>query len=237
MILFDNVSLSLSAGRIGVTVLDQASLRLPTDRHLVVLGQPGSGKTSLVRLLAGAILPDSGAIQRHARLSFPAGFSGGYKRDLSVRENIAHAAWLYGADGDEVVEFVARLAELGEALHMDFGELPPQLRLRLAYAVTYAIPFDTYLIDNRAAMGDPEFRARCEAVFEARTRDCGYILATSNARYARRMAQSVAVLHDGGLRLYDDADAGIRAFEALERVARPVPVGGRAGEERVEAED
>lgn len=237
MIILDQVSCSLSAGRIVMSVLDRASLRLPSDQHLVVLGQPGSGKTSLIRLLAGSMLPDQGRIERHARLSFPAGFSGGYKRDLSVRENLIHAASLYGADPDEVVDFVARVAELGQALYMDFGDLPQQLRLRLAYAVSYAIPFDTYLIDNRIAMGDPEFRLRCERIFEARVRSCGFILTTSNARYARRLAKAVAILHGGRLVLYQDPEQAIREFESLERTPTPAPLGGRMLEAPAEAED
>ncbi len=222
MIIFDSVTSILSTMGLRTTILDRANITLPSNQHLVILGQEGSGKTSLIRLLAGVIQPNEGRIARHARVSFPVGFTGGYKRDLNVRDNISHAAYLYGADGDEVVHFVAKVAGLEGILHMDFGDLPPQIRLRLAYAVSYAIPFDTYLIDGRVAMGDSEFKSICQRIFEERTRDCGFIFTTSNVRHARRLARIAAILHQGRLSLYEDVDQAIWEFQQLDRhEARP----------------
>jgi len=230
MIIFEGVTSTLSTMGLRTTVLDRASITLPSNQHLVILGQEGSGKTSLIRLLAGSMLPDQGRIARHARVSFPAGFTGGYKRDLNVRENIAHAAYLYGADGEEVVRFVSKIAELDGILQLDFGDLPPQLRLRVAYAVSYAIPFDTYLIDGRVAMGDSEFKLRCERIFEERIKHCGFILTTSNPRYARRIGRVAAILHKGRLSLYEDMDRAIWDFRHLEKSVVPTPLGGRESE-------
>ena len=224
MIFLDDVTCILSSGRLKTTVLQNVTVELPTDEHLVVLAQQGSGKSSLIRLLAGSLMPVSGTIHRYAHVSFPVGYTGGFKRTATVYENLAHAARLYGADVDEVLTFVVAVTGLHHAMKEVYGDLPAQLSRRLAYALSYAIPFDTYLIDDRVAAGDPEFRLRCERIFEERTKNSGYILTTSVPRYAKRYGKRAAILHNGTIALYNNFDKAVRDFEGLERnslIVRP----------------
>jgi capsular polysaccharide transport system ATP-binding protein len=217
MIILDELTCVLASGRLRTTILQDVSVVLPTDTHLVVLAQSGAGKSTLLRLFSGAVLPTAGTITRYARVSYPIGYTGGFKRSLTALENIAHAARVYGADVDEVVTFVAEVTEMGHALDEVYGDLPSQLSRRMAYAVSYAIPFDVYLIDDRVAAGDPEFRTRCEYMFEQRTKQSGFILTTSNSRYAKKYGKKAAILHDGAMVLYDDFEKALRDFDRLEK--------------------
>ena len=149
---------------------------------------------------------------------------GGYKRALSVRENVAHVARLYGAEVNQVVEFVSELTGLGFALRDLYENLPYQNRVRLAYAVSYAIPFDVYLIDNKIAAGGTAFRQRCERIFEARANSSGFILATSTPRYAKMFANKGAILHSGKIVLYDDLDRAILDFDRLGNTSVPMGI-------------
>jgi len=215
MILLDNVGAVLSSGRLRTTVLDSVSVTLPTNDHLVILGREGSGKTTLIRLLAGTVMPTTGTIDRYARVSFPVGFTGGFKGKLSVRENIVHAAYLYDCDADEVLAFVTEVADFHEILRETYVDLPPQLRVKMAYAVSYAIPFETYLIDNRPIAGENEFREKIEYIFEQRMKESGFILLSSTSRHARKYARRVGILHNRQIVLFDDPDRGIWEFERL----------------------
>jgi len=215
MIHLDKVTSAWRSPSTIVTVLYEVTIDLPTSERFAVLGQERSGKTTLIRLLSGLILPTEGVVTRHARVSFPVGYMGGYKSALSVRENISHAARLYGGEVDQVVEFVSEVAGLRLVLRESYGNLPPLYRLRLAYALSYAIPFDVYLIDTKIAAGGSEFRQRCEQIFEARTKTSGFILATNTPRYAKRFANKGAILHRGKIVLYDDLDLAVWDFERL----------------------
>ena len=223
MIHLENVTSVFHSSTTRTTVLNDVSVKLPTFERFVVLGRQRSGKTTLIRLLSGLIWPTSGVITRYARVSFPVGFMGGYKSALSVRENIAHVARLYGAEVDQVVEFVSELTGLGAALRDPYEKLPHHNRMRLAYAVSYAIPFDVYLIDNKIAGGGSTFRHRCERILEERTSNSGFILTTSTPHYAMRFANVGAILYNGKLILYDDLDRAIWDFDRLENT--PVPLG------------
>jgi len=225
MIHVERVTSAWHSASTSITVLDDVTIELPTSERLAVLGRERSGKTTLIRLLSGLILPTSGIITRYARVSFPAGYMGGYKNALSVRENIAHAARLYGAEVNQVVEFVCELTGLGIALREPYGNVPQLYRQRLAYAVSYAIPFDVYLIDNKIAAGGSEFRRRCEQIFEERTQSSGFILATNTPRYAKRFANKGAILYNGKIVLYNDLERAIWDFDRLGNPLAPMGMG------------
>jgi capsular polysaccharide transport system ATP-binding protein len=57
-------------------VLDNATVAFAPGHNFGILGANGVGKSTLIRLLAGSELPDSGTIRRTARVSFPLGFGG-----------------------------------------------------------------------------------------------------------------------------------------------------------------
>ena len=221
MIIFRGVTASVASGRVSSVVLDNLSLVLPTDQSLAVLGREGSGKTTLMRLLAGAIAPNRGTIERYVRISFPVGYSGGFNRSSSVAENVSHAARLYGADATEVVAFVAALCGLNEQLGERYGDLPPQIQRRIAYALSYAIPFDVYLIDERITMGDNEFRSKCEYVFKQRMKSSRFILTSSRPSYAKRFVRRAAILHGGKITLFDDIDRAIAELDRLAPITAP----------------
>jgi capsular polysaccharide transport system ATP-binding protein len=218
MIVFDNVTKTLTSGHIRTTVLNEATLSIPTDRRVAIIGHHGSGKTTLIQLIAGILTPTSGAIERHARVSFPVGYAAGFRSQLTMRQNLAHSARLYGADIDEVTAFVSAVTESEDVLDQPLGRLPQQMRLCFAYAVGYAIPFDVYLFDNLIAVGNADFRQKCFAMFEARSQSSGVLIATRDVRVAARHADMGAVISDGKIELYENVKDAISKFESLGEV-------------------
>lgn len=218
MIIFDNVTKTLTSGHIRTTVLDEVTLRIPTDRRVAIIGHHGSGKTTLIQLIAGLLTPTSGSIERHARVSFPVGFAAGFRPQLTMRQNLAHTARLYGADIGEVTGFVAAVTETEDVLDQPLGRLPQQTRLCFAYAVGYAIPFDVYLFDNLIAVGNADFRQKCFAMFESRSQSAGVLIATRDVRVAARHADMGAVINEGKIELYENVKDAIAMFESLGEV-------------------
>ena len=211
MIRLHGISHSLKAGD---NIFDGLTMDIPSDRRVAILGQAWSGKTTLIQLLSGLITPKRGRIERFASLSFPAGYQRGFRVAHSGRQNVMFAAKIYGADPQEVFAFVSAVTGLGEQLEQPLRNLPVQSRIRLSYALTYAIPFDTYLFDNHIGGVDPEFRARCQAMLEGRTRNAGAILATRQPRVAEQLCDCAYVIRNNGLTFFENIGEAIAVFEA-----------------------
>jgi capsular polysaccharide transport system ATP-binding protein len=204
------------------------SARLPTDRRLALLGAQGSGKSTLISLLAGLEEPSAGSIIRYARLSFPVGYSRGLKYYMSARQNASHAARIYEADIDEVVGFVEQVVDIGEEFDEPLRTLTAHQRAAFAFALAYAIPFDAYLLDGHIGSGDAEFRRKCFAMFEGRIAGgAGVILAVRDLRTARRYCDCGAVIRDGRLLVFDELEEAIAALQdpVAEPAARLAPAG------------
>ena len=87
MLEFDNVSKSFWTGTQRKVILEKVSFRVELGRSLGILAPNGTGKTTLINMIAGLEKPDEGEIRRRCRISFPLGFMGGVVNKISAMEN------------------------------------------------------------------------------------------------------------------------------------------------------
>lgn len=144
--------------------LRDVSFKLNTGDTLGVIGRNGAGKSSLLRVIAGIVLPDRGTIERSpgtrcATLSFGAGF----EPRLTGRQNImlsglqlgmAHAALVKRTDS------IIELADIGDFIDQPVRTYSTGMRARLGFAIAYFIETDILLIDEALATGDEAFREK-----------------------------------------------------------------------------
>ncbi len=180
----------------GLTVILQpTTLSVPTDRRVGILGRPKSGLTTILNMIAGLVPPSLGRIVRDARLSPLVGYQGAVNLNMTAAENAAFMARLYEADPTEVVDFVLALAAVDEAFQdVPAAKYPPGLRGRVAYAISYALRFDCYLIDGAAGPRQPAFRKRCDRMLMEVYRDSGALFASHDPETIRTYCDLVLVL-------------------------------------------
>jgi capsular polysaccharide transport system ATP-binding protein len=211
------------------TILSSVNLEIPSDRRIALVGRVEEDKRELINLLAGLSLPTSGRIERLAEVSFPVGELPGVSREHSIRVNVAHVARLYGADVMETIRLVEQIMRLGEDFDKPYDSLPRPLRKPLAAAVAFAVPFDVYLLSDGILQRTIEGRASQRqdaitlALFEARAKTSGMIIATNNVRYAREICEMALLLDNGRLELFADV---ARAFVQMRR-STPTAMTGR----------
>ena len=192
-------------------VLRGVSAVFPDARSVAVFGGNGEGKSTLIRLLAGTESQDSGRIIRTGRISFPIGFGGTFHPLLSGRENVQFLARLHGADEREALDFVEDFAELGAFWRMPIETYSSGMRARLVFGASFALDFDTYLVDEAISVGDARFRARCLDAFARRTCDAGLVLISHELDVVRAFCDCGAVLADGQLTWFDYIEEAIDA--------------------------
>ena len=176
-----------------------------------ILGRNGSGKSTLVRILGGIDAPTRGTIRRSMSVSWPIGLAAGFQPALSGANNARFIARIYDRPVKETVEFVESFAELGDYLSMPVQTYSSGMRSRLGLAISLAIDFDCFLVDEALAVGDTKFGR----AFAARLRRAGLILVTHQPSLVRQLCTRAAVLDQGTLTFYEDIDEALATYHSL----------------------
>lgn len=203
-------------GSVKVVARD-LNIIFPTGESVGLLGRNGAGKSSLLGMISGQIAPDSGKIVSSGTISWPVGFAGSFHNEMTGAQNAKFVARIYGADTDSVVDFVRDFAALGQHFHLPLRSYSAGMRSRLAFGVSMALPFDTYLIDEVTATGDAAFTARSSMVLGERLKAASAIIVSHSMQMIRNMCTSGAVLEDGRLFYYARVEKAIEHHEYLMR--------------------
>ena len=213
MIVLDRLTKSFATSGGRRCLFDGLSLTLPAGARIALIGRNGAGKSTLMGLIAGTLTPDSGRVLRAGTVSWPMGFAGGFAPDLTGRQNVRFVARIYGADTRAADRAVERFAEVGDFFDMPVRTYSAGMRARLAFGLSMAIRFDWYLVDEIAAVGDAEFRAKSVAAFRNQLDGAGLIMVSHAPALLRDFCTSGIVLERGRARIFDRVDDAIAWHE------------------------
>ena len=121
-------------------------------------------------------------------------------------------ARIYGRDTDETVEFTREFSELGEHFYLPVRSYSSGMKSRLAFAMSMAMQFDTYLIDEITAVGDVGFRARSEAMLRERLKESGAIFVSHSTDQMKLLCQSGVVLQNGNFYYYAEIGKALEHY-------------------------
>lgn len=206
-------------------VADSLNAVFPTGASVALLGRNGAGKSTLLRMIAGTVSPTSGRILSDGSISWPVGFAGSFHGELTGAQNVRFVARIYGVDTDELVDYVADFAELGQHYHQPFMSYSSGMRSRLAMGTSMGIHFDTYLVDEVTSVGDADFRAKSQRVFLDRMSTSSAVVVSHSMGMVRQMCTMGAVLEHGHLSVYDNLEDAIAHHEAMMRTPVNAPGG------------
>lgn len=196
-------------------VLSEVSFELARGEKIALLGRNGAGKSTLIRLLGGMEVPSSGTIERDMSLSWPVALGGGVHGALTGNDNIRFIARVYGKPFQQLRDYVEDFAQLGPFLSEPVRTYSTGMTGRLNFALSLAVEFDCYLIDEVIAAGDHGFQVRChEELFDKRA-DRALILASHVPDLVRSYCSRALVLHRGRAKMFDDLDLALDIYNGL----------------------
>lgn len=180
-----------------------------------VVGRNGQGKSTLLKLVAGVLLPDEGSVDVRGGVAPLIEITGGFVGDLTVRENVRLTAGLHGMPKAEVnrrFDDIIDFAEIADFVDTPYKHLSNGMKVRLAFSVVSQLDEPILLVDEVLAVGDRAFRAKCyaridELLAEGRT----LFFVSHNEKDLRRFCTRGLYLDKGALVL--DAPIG----EVLDR--------------------
>lgn len=195
MIELRDVSLLKPGFRERTPILLNANITFESGSRVGILAKPGSGKSSIARLLSGVDEPDEGYITRHGRVSWPIGFAGFLHPNLTVGENINFLARLAGVDAAEMAAFCLDFCRTKDLLVTQMQNVPPTQRALLSYACAMAIDYPTtWIADEVITVGETADRDRCDEILASRLESGGLIFLSRNMRQLKQYCDTYYVL-------------------------------------------
>lgn len=197
------------------TVLNDVCFKLEKGEKIGILGRNGAGKSTLIRLISGVEPPTEGEIKRTMSISWPLAFSGAFQGSLTGMDNLRFICRIYNVDIDYVTNFTQEFSELGQYLHEPIKRYSSGMKARLAFALSLAVEFDCYLIDEVIAVGDSRFSDKCKYELFERRKDRSIILVSHNHSAMKQYCDNAMVLEAGRMHQFDNMDEAYKYYNAL----------------------
>ncbi len=214
MIEFMNVSKSFWTGTQRKVILDRASFKVELGNSLGILARNGTGKTTIINMMAGLEKPDEGKIVRASRISFPLGFMGGVVSKHSATENSRYIAQLYSLDPDYIEGFCRWLCDIDEYFDRPVGTYSSGMRSRFNFALMLALEFDIYLIDEgMPSSTDVEFNRKAGAILRDRLSRATIIIVSHQPKTLEKFCRSAAVLRNGQLYMFETLEEAKQLYD------------------------
>lgn len=215
MIICKHLHKSYSHGPHRKEVLRDLNLTINRGDRIALLGRNGAGKSTLIKLIGGVELPSSGRVIRQMPVSWPLGFNGGFQGSLTGYDNAKFIARIYGRDYSQLRDFVEEFSELGRQMRMPVKTYSSGMRARLAFALSLAIDFDCYLVDEVIMVGDQSFSRKCRIEMLEKRLSRTMVLASHSTDTIREMCNRAIVIHQGSATEYESVDEAVDIYVNL----------------------
>lgn len=183
--------------------LRNVSFSVRRGEAIGVVGRNGQGKSTLLKLVAGVVLPDEGRVDVAEGVAPLIEITGGFVDDLTVRDNVNLTAGLHGMSRrqieerfDEIIDF----AEIGDFVDTPYKHLSSGMKVRIAFSVISRLEEPIILVDEVLAVGDRSFKEKCYRRIEEMLQGGRTLFFVShNEREMRRFCTRGLYLDKGGL--------------------------------------
>lgn len=194
--------------------LRDVSFEVPQGGSLGLIGHNGSGKSTMLKVIAGILRPSSGLVRERGRIASLLELGAGFHQELTGRENVYLNAAFLGLsrkDTDRVYDEIVGFAELADFMETQVKFYSSGMLVRLGFAVAVHVDPELILIDEVLAVGDEQFQARCldqVRTFQKEGRTIVFVSHTLDL--VRQLCDQAVMLDHGQVRAIGDPDDVVR---------------------------
>jgi ABC-type polysaccharide/polyol phosphate transport system ATPase subunit len=191
-----------------------------------IIGRNGSGKSTILKLVAGVYAPTSGRVQVNGSIAPLIELGAGFHHELTGRENILLNGLLLGLSKRQVHEREAKIiefAELGEFIDSPIKQYSSGMYMRLAFSVATEVDPDILIVDEILGVGDGGFREKClDRIRQFRKSGKTILMVSHDMRTMSSFCTRLLLVHHGKLVEQGDPSRVVGRYEEL--LANPEPV-------------
>jgi len=214
--------------------LESTSLDILEGETLGVIGRNGAGKSTILRLLAGIILPDKGYVtwQRPLTVSLLT-LQLGFSPRLSGRDNAVLGAMLLGlpkVEAQNRVVKIAEFSELQEWIDEPLHTYSSGMRARLGFAVAMEASPDVLLVDEVLGVGDQRFRDKSAAALKKKMQSGQTtVFVSHHLPMLRQLCDRVVWIEAGVTHMIGETDLVLSEYEQWNKSQNSKPLSGKRG--------
>ena len=196
--------------------LKGVSFEVPKGKTFGIVGRNGSGKSTMLKLIAGIGKPTAGSVRVQGRVSALIELGAGFHPEISGRENVYINGLMLGLSRREIADRfdeIVRFAELDEFIDAPVKTYSSGMYMRLGFAVAINVDPDVLLVDEVLAVGDEAFTHKCLDKFaEFRRRGRTILLVTHSLDLVTRFCDQALWLDAGVVKADGDPKRVIDAY-------------------------
>ena len=199
--------------------LRHVDLDVSAGETVGIIGRNGSGKSTMLRMLAGVTAPTKGTVSVRGRVSPLISVGVGFHPELTGRENVYVNGAILGMTRREIdrrFDDIIDFSEIAEFVDTPVKFYSSGMFVRLGFSVAVAASPDILLVDEVLAVGDFAFQQKCfDRMAEIQAQGTIVLLVTHNISGVRKLCKRVMVLHDGEPQFTGDIERGISKYHEL----------------------
>jgi len=184
-----------------ITALENISFEVKDGQTLGIVGQNGAGKSTILKVLSGVMLPDEGLIEVDGKITGLLELGTGFDQELTGIENIFMNGTFLGMDKteierkkDEIIDFT----ELEDFIYDPIKTYSSGMLMRLAFSIAMHAEPKCFLVDEALSVGDAYFQQKCMRKILEFKNNGGSIIFVSHDMNAVKIVCDSAILLDHG---------------------------------------
>lgn len=189
--------------------LQDISFEVKRGQSLGLVGLNGSGKSTMLKVIAGVLKPTKGHVEVRGNMAPLIELGAGFDMDLTARENVFLNGALLGynrASMEAQYEDIVNFSELGEFMNVPVKNFSSGMVSRLAFAIaTIGVP-DILICDEVLSVGDFRFQEKCEErIGNMKEKGTTILFVSHSLAQVEKICDKIVWLEKGRLKRFGDA--------------------------------